>query len=68
MARLFVVVGFSDNKPTAQPFPVYIGTSGDEKRAAMSASAAARFLVLDNPVGVRKNNPSAAANAEKARS
>jgi hypothetical protein len=56
MARLFVVVGYPDTNPTAQPFPVYVGTNGDEKRAAIAASSAARFLILDNPLGIRKNN------------
>lgn len=67
MARLFIVIGFSDQKPTAEPFAVYIGRSGDEKRAAMEASTAVRFLVIDNPMGIRKNNSKRADNvaAEK---
>lgn len=65
MSRLFVVVGYADNTPSAVPFAVYVGNDGDAKRQAMAASAAARFLILDHPTGIRKNNPHAAANAAR---
>lgn len=60
--RLFVVIGYPDTKPTSEPFPVYVGTSGAEKLAAMNRSQAQRFVVLDNPLGIRKNNPYCEAN------
>jgi len=60
--RLFVVIGYADAKPSSPPFPVYVGTSGADKIHAMNRSTAARFVVLDNPQGLRKNNPHAESN------
>lgn len=64
--RLFVVIGYPDHRPTAEPFSVYVGCSGADKIHAMNRSTAARFLVLDNPIGIRKNNPHAETNRAKA--
>lgn len=66
MSRLFVVVGYPDTKPTSEPIAVYVGSSGDGMRSAMAKSSAARFIVLANPLGIRKNNPNAAANGAAA--
>lgn len=63
MSRLHIVVGYPDQTPGSSPFPVYVGQSGDEARAAMAVSTAARFVILANPLGIRKVNPRAAANA-----
>lgn len=63
MSRLHIVVGYPDHAPSSKPFSVYVGQSGDEARAAMAASTAARFVILANPLGIRKVNPRAAANA-----
>lgn len=59
---LHVVIGFADKKQKSSPHAVYCGPSGAEARAAMAASTAESFLVLNNPFGLRKNNPNAAAN------
>jgi hypothetical protein len=63
MARLLIVVGLPDSKPTAEPSLVYLGRSGQAMRVAMDCSPAPRFIIFNHPIGIPKNNPRAAANA-----
>lgn len=65
MARLHIVIGYSEAKPTSDPFPVYVGRSGEEMRVAIAHSPYPMHEILTHAVGLRKNNPNAAANAAK---
>lgn len=63
---LHIILGVADAKASSEPFPVYVGRSGNAAREAMLKSSAPRFLVIANPSFIAKNNPRAAANAASA--
>lgn len=63
---LHIVLGFADQKTATEPTVVYAGRSGVAARDAMAKSSVPRFLILNNPLGIPKNNPLAAQNAVKA--
>jgi hypothetical protein len=60
---LHIILGLSSQKPDSEVSVVYAGRSGQAAREAMLKSASPRFLILNNPLGIPKNNPHAAANA-----
>lgn len=62
---LRIVIGFSRPGCRGSARPVYVGDSGAEADAARASAPDASFLVLNNPVGVRKNGkpPIVIANA-----
>ena len=60
---LHVILGLADQKPTTEPTVVYVGRSGSAAREAMANSASPRFFILNNPLGIPKNNPLSASNA-----
>lgn len=60
---LHVILGLSSQKPDSEVSVVYAGRSGSLAREAMQKSAAPRFLIYNNPMGIPKNNPLAAQNA-----
>ncbi|HWA15645.1 MAG TPA: hypothetical protein VG817_04375 [Gemmatimonadales bacterium] len=62
---LHIILGLADQKPHTEPTVVYAGRSGQAARDAMQKSSAPRFLIFNNPAGIPKNNPLAAANAAK---
>ena len=61
MARLFITVGYAEN--SSQPHLVYLGEDGAAQKAAAAKSPHPRLLHLANPVGIRKTNAAAEANA-----
>lgn len=63
MSTRHIVLGLSGPGPAAKCWPVYVGNSGAEAQQAMAASPAPRFEIFSRVVGLRKNNPNAAANA-----
>jgi hypothetical protein len=65
MSRLHIVIGFDSAKSDAVPSLVYLGRSGEQMRTAIEASPAPRHLILNNPVGITKNNSRAADNAAR---
>lgn len=64
---LHIIIGYDGPTASANPSLVYLGRSGVDARAAMTESCAVRFEVLQNPIGYRKHNPLAAANAAHAK-
>ncbi len=63
MSTRHIVLGLSGPGPTAKCWPIYAGNSGAEAQEAMRTSSAPRFEIFSRVVGLRKNNPNAAANA-----
>ena len=63
MSRLVIALGFADSKATTPPHVVYCGRDADAMRRALAESAYPVHQLFINPAGIRKHNPSAAANA-----
>jgi hypothetical protein len=59
--RLLIVIG--SNTPQGDPGLVYLGRDGGAMDRAIAASTYATLYKFINPVGIRKNNSGAAANA-----
>lgn len=54
--RLHITVGYDGTGSDATPTCLYCGPNGDAARAAMKTTDYVRFLVIQNPVGIRKSN------------
>lgn len=54
--RLHLTIGYDGTGSDANPTCLYCGPSGDAARAAMKTTEYVRFLLVQNPVGVRKAN------------
>jgi hypothetical protein len=65
MSSLHIAVGYDGPGNTAAVSLVYLGRSGSACQDAMELSPASRFEVFRSVHGVRKNNPRAAANAQR---
>jgi len=63
MARLFITVGYAEE--SNKPHLVYLGEDGAAQKAAAAESVHPRLIHFANPMGIRKVNAAAAANAAK---
>lgn len=65
MSRLVIALGFADAKATTPPHLLYVGRDADAMRRACAESGFPVHQLFINPVGIRKHNPAAAANAAR---
>lgn len=63
MARLFITVGYEEN--SNRPHLVYLSEDGAQQKQVAAQSRFPRLVHFANPVGIRKVNPAAAANAAR---
>lgn len=55
---LHILIGHEKPGQRGQAKALYVGTSGTELNAARATATCGSFTILNNPLGLRKSNPS----------